>query len=72
MVKDDKAESLESSGLYHAAASRWLVVLNRCTSQSERTWVSQRRKICIEKATRRRQKWLLVLRRFYIKMHTYP
>ncbi|HCM1954394.1 TPA: PerC family transcriptional regulator [Salmonella enterica subsp. salamae serovar 9,46:z4,z24:z39:z42] len=59
MVKDNKAEALESAGLYHGAASRWLVLLNHCTSQSERIWISKRLDICLEKAKRRRQKWLL-------------
>lgn len=59
MVKDEKAEFLEKACLYHGAASRWLVVLNHCTSQSEKIWISERLNICLEKAKRRRQKWLL-------------
>ncbi|EEO4123689.1 PerC family transcriptional regulator, partial [Salmonella enterica] len=50
MVKDEKAESLEKASLYHSAASRWLIVLNQCTNQSERIWVSRRRSLCLIKA----------------------
>lgn len=68
MIQDEKAESLESIGCYHAAASRWLVVLNQCTNDSERKLVSRRRYMCLEKAKLRREKWLIVRNRFYIKM----
>ncbi|AXD45360.1 PerC family transcriptional regulator [Salmonella enterica] len=67
MVKDEKAESLEKASLYHSAASRWLIVLNQCTNQSERIWVSRRRSLCLIKARQKRKKWLSVLRRFYLK-----
>ncbi|ECD0769307.1 PerC family transcriptional regulator [Salmonella enterica subsp. enterica] len=65
MVRDEKAESLEKACLYHGAALRWLIVLNQCTNQSERIWVSRRRSLCLEKAKRRRDKWILIRDRFY-------
>ncbi|HAK1936996.1 TPA: PerC family transcriptional regulator [Salmonella enterica] len=67
MVKDEKAESLEKASLYYSAASRWLIVLNQCTNQSERILVSRRRSLCLVKARQKRKKWLSVLRRFYLK-----
>ncbi|EHI5881727.1 PerC family transcriptional regulator [Salmonella enterica] len=67
LVRDEKAESLEKACLYHGAALRWLIVLNQCTNQSERIWVSRRRSLCLEKAKRRREKWILIRDRFYRK-----
>lgn len=64
MIRDEKAEYLENAGHYHGAASRWLVVLNQCTNDIERKWVSHRRYICLKKAKYRRDKWCSVLGRF--------
>ncbi|EBM3802924.1 PerC family transcriptional regulator [Salmonella enterica] len=65
MVRDEKVESLEKACLYHGAALRWLVVLNQCTNQSERIWVLRHRSLCLERAKRRRAKWILLRDRFY-------
>ncbi|HHR9460260.1 TPA: PerC family transcriptional regulator [Salmonella enterica subsp. enterica serovar Oranienburg] len=72
MVKDEKAESLEKACLYHRVASRWLIVLNQCTNQSDKLWVSRRRSLCLRKARQKRKKLLSVLSRFYLKKQTYP
>lgn len=56
MVKDEKAESLEKACLYHRVASRWLIVLNQCTNQSDKLWVSRRRSLCLRKARQKRKK----------------
>ncbi|ATI83540.1 hypothetical protein CGA24_00010 (plasmid) [Salmonella enterica subsp. enterica] len=67
MIKDEKAEYLENAGLYKKAALRWLIVLKQCTNDTERKWVSQRRYMCIEKSKRRREKYLSILKRFYLR-----
>ncbi|WP_149330305.1 PerC family transcriptional regulator [Citrobacter braakii] len=46
MVSDAIAEKLESAGLWRRAASRWLAVMERCDTDAQREWVSQKRRQC--------------------------
>ncbi|MCU6243888.1 PerC family transcriptional regulator [Enterobacter asburiae] len=46
MVSDAVAEKLEDAGLWRRAASRWLAVMERCDTDAEREWVSQKRREC--------------------------
>ncbi|WP_294900547.1 PerC family transcriptional regulator [Tatumella sp. UBA2305] len=43
MVRDDKAEKLEQSGLYRRALSRWLIVLDDCKQDAQREWIIKHR-----------------------------
>lgn len=46
MVSDVIAEKLENAGLWRRAAARWLVVMDRCETDMQREWVSQKRRQC--------------------------
>ncbi|EBW6362423.1 PerC family transcriptional regulator [Salmonella enterica subsp. enterica serovar Oranienburg] len=50
MIHDEKAEKLETAGLYRRAAARWLVVLDKCHDASSREWVTRRRLWCLVQA----------------------
>ncbi|WP_425272710.1 PerC family transcriptional regulator [Rahnella woolbedingensis] len=49
MIRDDKAEHLEESGLYYRAASRWLAVFDQHQSEDAREWLIKRREQCLSK-----------------------
>ena len=51
MIRDRKAEELESKGLYRRAAARWMEVMLLCTEDDDREWIN-RRSECIRKAAR--------------------
>ena len=44
MVSDAIAEKLENAGLWRRAAARWLAVMDRCETDMQREWVSQKRR----------------------------
>jgi hypothetical protein len=46
MVSDAIAEKLENAGLWRRAAARWLAVMDRCETDVQREWVSQKRRAC--------------------------
>ncbi|MEH4990145.1 PerC family transcriptional regulator [Enterobacter ludwigii] len=46
MVSDAIAEKLENAGLWRRAAARWLAVMDRCETDMQREWVSQKRRQC--------------------------
>ncbi|MGK2890052.1 PerC family transcriptional regulator [Klebsiella michiganensis] len=46
MVSDAIAEKLENAGLWRRAAARWLAVMDRCDTDAQREWVSQKRRQC--------------------------
>ncbi|WP_373225105.1 PerC family transcriptional regulator [Enterobacter cloacae complex sp. ESBL7] len=46
MVNDAIAEKLENAGLWRRAAARWLAVMDRCDTDAQREWVSQKRQAC--------------------------
>lgn len=46
MVNDVIAEKLENAGLWRRAAARWLAVMDRCETDVQREWVSQKRRQC--------------------------
>ncbi|EAC1381029.1 PerC family transcriptional regulator [Escherichia coli] len=52
MIKDDKAEKLESMGLYRRAAVRWTDVMLRAKNDTERKYAFLRRQECMHKLTR--------------------
>ncbi|MBT0974128.1 PerC family transcriptional regulator, partial [Salmonella enterica subsp. enterica serovar 1,4,[5],12:i:-] len=39
MIRDRKAEELESKGLYRRAAARWMEVMLLCTEDDDREWI---------------------------------
>ncbi|MGJ3448678.1 PerC family transcriptional regulator [Enterobacter sp. PTB] len=49
MVSDAIAEKLEDAGLWRRAAARWLAVMDRCETDAQREWVSQKRRACYSK-----------------------
>ncbi|HIG9579600.1 TPA: PerC family transcriptional regulator [Escherichia coli] len=52
MVRDSKAEALESKGLYRRAAARWAEVMMLVVEDAEREYAAKRRSECIRKAAR--------------------
>ena len=46
MVSDAIAEKLENAGLWRREAARWLAVMDRCDTDAQREWVSQKRRQC--------------------------
>lgn len=50
MIRDEKAEALEASGLYRRAANRWLDVMALATDGPEREQAAQHRKRCLDMA----------------------
>nr|WP_202391396.1 PerC family transcriptional regulator [Escherichia coli] len=56
MIHDEKAEKLESRGLYRRAAARWGEVMMLVEEDKEREEIAKRRAECIHKAARPRQK----------------
>ncbi|EPZ6659585.1 PerC family transcriptional regulator [Escherichia coli] len=56
MIHDEKAEKLESRGLYRRAAARWGEVMMQVEGDKEREEIAKRRAECIHKAARPRQK----------------
>lgn len=58
MIRDDKAEELENSGLWRRAAERWGELFRQAKSDEERHYITQRRAQCTAKATRpRKAEW---------------
>jgi len=58
MIRDDKAEALENSGLWRRAAERWGELFRQAKSDEERHYITQRRAQCTAKATRpRKAEW---------------
>ncbi|EJS8745766.1 PerC family transcriptional regulator [Escherichia coli] len=51
MIKDDKAEKLESMGLYRRAAVRWTDIMLRAKNDTERNHAFLRRQKCMYKLT---------------------
>ena len=49
MIKDRKAEELESKGLYRRAAARWAEVMMLADGDKEREHAANRRSECIRK-----------------------
>ncbi|HAT6805039.1 TPA: ANR family transcriptional regulator [Citrobacter freundii] len=41
------AEKLENAGLWRRAAARWLDVMQICKTETERDWISLRRRYCL-------------------------
>lgn len=52
MIRDRKAEELESKGLYRRAAARWAEVMMLADGDKEREHAANRRSECIRKAAR--------------------
>ncbi|EHM3032313.1 PerC family transcriptional regulator, partial [Escherichia coli] len=52
MIRDSKAEELETKGLYRRAAARWAEVMQLVNTDKEREQVAMRRAECIHKAAR--------------------
>lgn len=52
MIRDSKAEELETKGLYRRAAARWAEVMQLVNTDKEREQVAKRRAECIRKAAR--------------------
>ncbi|WP_252098083.1 PerC family transcriptional regulator [Escherichia coli] len=52
MIRDDKAEALENSGLWRRAAERWGELFRQAKTDEERHYITQRRAQCTAKATR--------------------
>ncbi|EAA4080444.1 PerC family transcriptional regulator [Salmonella enterica subsp. salamae] len=52
MVKDKKAEELESKGLYRRAAARWAEVMSLSNNERDRDWIAAHRKECLDKIRR--------------------
>ncbi|EEZ4499076.1 PerC family transcriptional regulator [Escherichia coli] len=52
MIKDRKAEELESKGLYRRAAARWAEVMTLADGDKEREHAANRRSECIRRAAR--------------------
>lgn len=52
MIRDRKAEELESKGLYRRAAARWMEVMLLCTEDDDREWIKRRRETCLENVRR--------------------
>lgn len=52
MIRDRKAEELESKGLYRRAAARWAEVMMLADGDKEREHAVNRRSECIRKAAR--------------------
>lgn len=52
LIRDSKAEKLESLGLYRRAAARWAEVITLVDSDKEREHAVKRRSECIRKALR--------------------
>jgi hypothetical protein len=50
MIRDNKAEALEASGLYRRAANRWLDVMALATDEAGREQAAHNRKRCLELA----------------------
>ncbi|MDI5434987.1 PerC family transcriptional regulator, partial [Salmonella enterica subsp. enterica serovar Kentucky] len=50
MIRDRKAEELESKGLYRRAAARWAEVMMLADGDKEREHAANRRSECIRKA----------------------
>ncbi|HEL7984757.1 TPA: PerC family transcriptional regulator [Escherichia coli] len=55
MIRDSKAEELETKGLYRRAAARWAEVMQLVNTDKEREQVAKRRAECIRKAARHQQ-----------------
>lgn len=53
MVRDDKAEELESKGLYRRAAARWQEVISHIDSDEGRIWLVRRVSECLAKVDRK-------------------
>lgn len=49
---DKIAKQLEQDGMYRRAATRWLDVLCRCNDSVVREVIIERRRICLEKASK--------------------
>ncbi|HFD1506871.1 TPA: PerC family transcriptional regulator, partial [Escherichia coli] len=43
MIRDDKAEALENSGLWRRAAERWGELFRQAKTDEERLYITQRR-----------------------------
>ncbi|EHP1064081.1 PerC family transcriptional regulator [Escherichia coli] len=52
MIRDSKAEELETKGLYRRDAARWAEVMQLVNTDKEREQVAKRRAECIRKAAR--------------------
>ncbi len=52
MIRDSKAEELETKGLYRRAAARWAEVMQLVNTDKEREQAAKRRAECIRKAAR--------------------
>ena len=52
MIRDRKAEELESKGLYRRTAARWAEVMMLADGDKEREHAANRRSECIRKAAR--------------------
>ncbi|EAA0939514.1 PerC family transcriptional regulator [Salmonella enterica subsp. enterica serovar Thompson] len=52
MVKDKKAEELESKGLYRRAAARWAEVMSLSNNERDRDFIAAHRKECLDKIRR--------------------
>lgn len=52
MIRDRKAEELESKGLYRRTAARWAEVMMLADGDKERKHAANRRSECIRKAAR--------------------
>ncbi|WP_313382512.1 PerC family transcriptional regulator [Pantoea sp.] len=56
MVRDAKAEELESKGLYRRAAARWQEVIPLTESDAGRVWLIRRVSECLSKVDKRQTK----------------